>query len=220
MLEGLQERFRAEFLRTARGRLDRALSALESLATEPTVRNEMHALAGEAALIGFQEVAEAARAAEKLAKAALQGDVVAQGKCARAFRKVKRAVEVLAEPPKPKALVIDDSELICEQLQLALTSRGFEVKTASSGALGLAAASAEVDLVVVDFNLPGMDCAELVSKLRPLAPRAHVALVSGLDGSELAARASEVGADSGVSKVEGLDAIADRLAGAVGSRRK
>jgi len=218
MLQGLQDRFRDEFLKTASGRLERAGAALDTLASDPIVRNEMHALAGEAALIGFQEVAEAARAAEKLAKAALAGDVVALGKCARAFRKVRQAVATLADGKRRTALIVDDSDLVREQLELALRGRGFEVRTAATGDEALASADDSIDLVVADLNLPGITCAELVARLRETSPRAHIALVSGLDPSELAEKANEVGADSYVSKVQGLEAIAEKLAAASGAR--
>jgi len=212
MLEGLQAQFRDEFLRTARGRLQRAAAALDDLAQNPVLSQEMHALAGEASLIGFRDVAEAARVAEDLARKALRGDQQVIAKCAIAFRKVRRAVKALSAPVASvanKVLLIDDSDLVLEQLAEALRSRGIGAITARSSAEGLAAATAELELIVTDLHLDDLVCAELVEQLRKKAPTAHIAIMSGLAKPELDQEVANAGADEGISKMEGLRAIVE-----------
>lgn len=216
MIDALQERFRGEFIRTAQARIERASSALDAVGNAPTVRNEMHALAGEASLIGFKEVAEAARETEAQAKKAMAGDVRAIAKCARGFRRVRRAVETLAsaatESDPKKVLVIDDSALVRDQLTASLTGRKYQVFAAANAGEALAIIRDDVDVILLDYNLGEGDCSTLIVALRQRAPKTHIAIVSGLAGDELSKQAQTVGADSHVSKIDGLDAIADHVA--------
>jgi HPt (histidine-containing phosphotransfer) domain-containing protein len=70
MIEEIRARFLPRFLDTARGRLARARDAVANpKAAEPaTVAHEIHALAGEAALLELEEVARLARGAEQAAR--------------------------------------------------------------------------------------------------------------------------------------------------------
>src|SRR5215216_4776725 len=68
-------------------------------------------------------------------------------------------------------LVIDDSPTIVKVVQLVLTKAGFEVRTASDGEAGLAAARQTApDLILLDFVMPRMNgyqfCRELMADSR------------------------------------------------------
>jgi DNA-binding response OmpR family regulator len=68
-------------------------------------------------------------------------------------------------------LVIDDSPTIVKVVQLVLTKAGFEVRTASDGEAGLAAArQTPPDLILLDFVMPRMNgyqfCRELMADAR------------------------------------------------------
>src|SRR5688572_18454469 len=68
-------------------------------------------------------------------------------------------------------LVIDDSPTIVKVVQLVLTKAGFEVRTASDGEAGLAAARQHTpDLILLDFVMPRMNgyqfCRELMADSR------------------------------------------------------
>ena len=68
-------------------------------------------------------------------------------------------------------LVIDDSPTITKVVQLVLTKAGFEVRTASDGEAGLAAArQGTPDLILLDFVMPRMNgyqfCRELMADSR------------------------------------------------------
>jgi len=66
-----------------------------------------------------------------------------------------------------RVLVVDDDERIRSLLAEYLGTRGFEVDTASDGAVGLEALRARVpDLVVLDVMMPGKDGFEVVRELR------------------------------------------------------
>ena len=66
-----------------------------------------------------------------------------------------------------RALVIDDDRLICQLLAEYLAPHGFEVTAAHTGPDGLTRLwSAEIDVVVLDVMLPGMDGFEVLRRIR------------------------------------------------------
>ena len=74
----------------------------------------------------------------------------------------------------PIILCIDDDSIILELQQRILETNGYTVLVASDGPTGLALASKHpVDVVVLDFKMPGMDggqVAELLLKEQPDLP--------------------------------------------------
>src|SRR5689334_12374585 len=75
------------------------------------------------------------------------------------------------QAPGALVLVIDDSPTIVKVVQLVLTKAGFEVRTASDGEAGLAAArQSPPDLILLDFVMPRMNgyqfCRELMADAR------------------------------------------------------
>lgn len=65
-------------------------------------------------------------------------------------------------------LLVDDSELILDINRFALESGGFKVLTALGGREALETLVAhEVDIAIVDINMPGMDGYTLIKKIRP-----------------------------------------------------
>lgn len=88
-------------------------------------------------------------------------------------------------------LVIDDEPQIRKFLRISLSSQGYKVVEAGSGAEGLTqAALARPDLVVLDLGLPDMDGQQVLRELREW---------SAVPVLVLSVRASEV------QKVEALD---------------
>jgi HPt (histidine-containing phosphotransfer) domain-containing protein len=92
VIEGLRQRFLARFVEGGRERVQRALEACER---EPrsfeTVARELHALAGEAALLELSAVADLAQAGEAAARSAERP----ADACARLLREIDRAVAAL-----------------------------------------------------------------------------------------------------------------------------
>ena len=68
----------------------------------------------------------------------------------------------------PKSiLIVDDSQLVLDINSFALSSAGFEVYTAPGGHEALEIMSTEdIDIVVVDINMPGMDGYTVIRKMR------------------------------------------------------
>jgi two-component system KDP operon response regulator KdpE len=68
------------------------------------------------------------------------------------------------------ALIIDDEIQIRRLLRLALESRGYQVREAENGRLGLQeAAFHRPDVVLLDLGLPDMDGLEVLKNLRVYA---------------------------------------------------
>jgi len=84
------------------------------------------------------------------------------------------------KPPKPRVLCVDDEEHVLSGLKLNLR-KAFEVATATSGsaALTLMAGAAPFEVVVSDMRMPGMNGAELLSKIREQWPDTSRVLLTG-----------------------------------------
>jgi two-component system KDP operon response regulator KdpE len=66
-----------------------------------------------------------------------------------------------------RILVVDDDPQILRAVRTSLQGRGYEVITAGNGETALNLLSEEdVDLVVLDLGLPGIDGQEVLSRVR------------------------------------------------------
>ena len=101
-----------------------------------------------------------------------------------------------------RVLVVDDSELILQMLQMVVDQAGHETVIADCWAAGEAAyRSAPPDIVVTDLNLPDAD--DPVGGFIALGA-APVVIVSGRPQAELDELATERGAAGAVSKDAGM----------------
>ena len=100
---------------------------------------------------------------------------------------VDRPVDPLL--PGPTVLVIDDDAALLELMYAVLIAAGFNVLTSKRGTRGLVLlhqAAAEVEVVVLDYQMPVMTGAQLLPVVRELAPAAKVLGICGPDPAELA----------------------------------
>jgi len=102
-----------------------------------------------------------------------------------------------------KLLMVDDSPTVLKIMSMSLMANGFAVRTAATGAAGLAAARQETpDVIILDINLPDINGLELLAQLKQdavLAP-VPVLLLSGQDDLERAAKGMELGARGFLAK--------------------
>jgi CheY-like chemotaxis protein len=109
-----------------------------------------------------------------------------------------------------KVLIIDDSALVLQMLEMVCQDAGFETVACSSYADARAETVTESpDIIVTDLNMPGLDGRDPVSALRAdlEIEGIPIVVVSGLDPDELEQRASEIGADGFASKDEGMPGL-------------
>ncbi len=77
-------------------------------------------------------------------------------------------------------LLVDDEENVLSALERIFTPEGHRVLTATSGEAGLAVLAIEqVDLVISDMRMPGMDGHQLLKQVRALYPTSMRAILSG-----------------------------------------
>jgi len=103
---------------------------------------------------------------------------------------------------RPRVLVVDDNPDMREYLVSLLADR-YEVRTASDGAIALAAIRAEPpDLVLTDVMMPDVDGLQLLSTLRtdPAMADIPVVMLSARAGQESTIEGLEAGADDYLAK--------------------
>lgn len=84
--------------------------------------------------------------------------------------------------PAAKVLLIDDDAAVLEVTTSMLERAGMKVLSASDGRSAAATfrmSSADIDLVMLDINMPGLDGAATCEKLRSLRPDVPVLFCSG-----------------------------------------
>jgi two-component system nitrogen regulation response regulator NtrX len=121
----------------------------------------------------------------------------------------------------PSVLLIDDEPNIRRMIAALLSVEGYEVRDASNGAEGLAAAAdAEPDAVLLDLMMPGqLDGLETLERLRAQLPDVPVIMMSGRAGLADAVRATRLGAVNFLEKPLTPEATLLALATALELRR-
>ncbi len=104
-----------------------------------------------------------------------------------------------------RILVIDDSDVILAKVKSALTAEGHEVMTTTQ-AVGNARHIPNVDLVIIDFHMPGIDGGTVVQSLRRAAGDNHPALFY-LYSSDASLRPEDHGFDGVISEKGDEDAL-------------
>ena len=98
------------------------------------------------------------------------------------------------------ALIIDDEIQIRRLLKLALESKGYTVREAENGTLGLqGAVFHKPDVIILDLGLPDMDGVEVLKRLREWSP-VPVLILSVRDQEAVKLAAFDAGADDYVTK--------------------
>ncbi len=100
-----------------------------------------------------------------------------------------------------RILLVDDESAIRRALRPPLTELGFQVVEASRGEEALQLMLASVfDVVLLDINMPGIGGVETLRRIRSLAPRLPVLMLTVRDREEEKVEALELGADDYVTK--------------------
>lgn len=97
-----------------------------------------------------------------------------------------------------RVLIVEDSDSICRMIEALVAARGFDVKSAGSGARGLEEAFAwQPHVILLDINLPGTyDGLEVCAKLRAdvITKATPVIIISAMNDDEVKRRAATCGA--------------------------
>jgi DNA-binding NtrC family response regulator len=106
----------------------------------------------------------------------------------------EQAAKPSPEKAKGKILIVEDDEGMRFFLSEALAKEGYYFQTAKSGEEAFKLFSQEAfDLVVLDYNLPGMNGMETFAKIRDRVPDMVVILITAFGSKDLAIEAMEQG---------------------------
>ncbi len=115
---------------------------------------------------------------------------------------------------KPKILVIDDDEMTCESVRLALVHEGFDVAVAFSGKAALEAIRrVRPDLAVLDLYLPDMGGWELCRQLKADIATADlpILILSGSNETVDVISGIDAGAFQYITKPVDTDVLAAKI---------
>jgi type IV pilus assembly protein PilB len=104
---------------------------------------------------------------------------------------------------KERVLIVEDDRTITSVVKYFLELEGFEVAVAKDGLIGLEAAKRELPQVIVtDFNMPGMDGVVMVKALRadPRTRDIAILMLTSEDSVDSETRALAAGADDYILK--------------------
>jgi DNA-binding NtrC family response regulator len=117
----------------------------------------------------------------------------------------------------PSLLLIEDEEIFARNVQRYLERHAWDVTIAGSAEEGLRRmAAVGPDVIVIDFQLPGMDGLAAIASIRERDPDARVIMLTGQGNVQIAVDAMKAGAADFLSKpvaLSDLKATLDKLAG-------
>src|SRR5271154_2526633 len=121
---------------------------------------------------------------------------------------------------RPHLLVVDDEAGIRESLSSILVDEGYDVESAASAEEALErAAAGDIEVVLLDVWLPGMDGLEALSRMQAIQRPPAVIMISGHGTIETAVRATKLGAFDFIEKPLTIEKIIVLVHNAVLQRR-
>ena len=110
-----------------------------------------------------------------------------------------------------RVLVVDDDAQMLRAIRTALTARGYDVLTAGTGENALSLAAEEnLDLLLLDLRLPGIEGHEVIRRLRAWS-EVPVIVVSVQESQEEKVAALDAGADDYITKPFGMKELLARM---------
>lgn len=107
----------------------------------------------------------------------------------------------MADAPEARILIVEDEEALADGVARGLTAEGFEVTVAHDGLTGLEQARSEdIDAIVLDIMLPGMNGYKVCQTLRDEGVGTPILMLTAKDGEYDEAEALDTGADDFLSK--------------------
>lgn len=110
-----------------------------------------------------------------------------------------RSLPLSSSFPKGRVLIVDDEENVTDLLQRGLTrlESGLEVWVANSGARALDLLNdGQLDLLITDYQMPGMNGLELVEAVRQRYPQVKIILMTAHPSPQIDDLADRLAVDS------------------------
>jgi two-component system, NtrC family, response regulator AtoC len=116
-------------------------------------------------------------------------------------------------------LIIEDEIVLAKNIATYLRRLSHEVSNAETGEAGLALVESErPDVVILDYNLPGIDGLELLTRIRAIDPGIKIIMATGQGNEQLAVDAMKAGAYDYLTKplvLGKLKMVLDKIIGEV-----
>jgi len=115
-----------------------------------------------------------------------------------------------------RVLLVDDEPSIRRALRTPLNEMGFVTTEASRGEEAIQLLHAQTfDVVLLDVNMPGIGGVKTLERLRSMAPRLPILMLTVVDGEEEKIAALESGADDYITKPFSIREVIARMRSAV-----
>jgi DNA-binding response OmpR family regulator len=109
-------------------------------------------------------------------------------------------------------LIVEDEAKLAQFMQLELTQEGYKVTVAEDGIAGLTAAREhQLDLIILDWMLPGLSGVEVCRRLRTTGNKTPVILVTAKDDVRDRVSGLDAGADDYVVKPFSIEELLARV---------
>ncbi|MBA7620276.1 Regulator of RpoS [subsurface metagenome] len=109
---------------------------------------------------------------------------------------------------KPRLLIVDDEQAVCDLLYDQLSERGYSCTTALDGNEALAKLSAQdFDVVLLDIKLPKMSGMEILSNIRSAHHHTAAIMLTAVDNVNTVVEAMKLGASDYIVKPFDLDKV-------------
>lgn len=109
-------------------------------------------------------------------------------------------------------MIVDDEVVFVESTRKRLEIRGFDVKTATSGAEALEKAGNErVDIALLDLKMPGMSGEETLEALKKAHPNMEIIILTGHGSVDSAVSTVRTGAFSYLQKPCRLEKLLESI---------
>jgi DNA-binding response OmpR family regulator len=118
-------------------------------------------------------------------------------------------------------MLVDDEVSFVETTAKRLTKRNMDVMTAFSAAEGLEklAANPDLDVIVLDIKMPGMDGIEALKEIKKVSPLTEVIMLTGHATIESAIEGMKLGAYDYLKKPCEIEELVGQLEGAAKKKR-
>jgi DNA-binding NtrC family response regulator len=114
-----------------------------------------------------------------------------------------------------KVLLVDDEKDFIEMLSLRLKEVGEKISVAYSGQEALDTLNkADIDVVILDIKMPGMDGVETLREIKKQFPLVEVIMLTGHGSTETAVEGMKLGAFDYLMKPADFDDLTLKLEGA------
>lgn len=123
-------------------------------------------------------------------------------------------------PHEARILLVDDEERFRTTMGKLLRKRGFEVEEAGSGHEALVRIQqGDVDVIVLDVKMPGMDGIQTLTKMKTLDPLPEVIVLTGHANVDAAVEIMRLGGYEYLLKPCPIDDLVAKIEGALEKKR-